>query len=91
MKTNIVIDISPTYLAEFWVSSYGPKCCQPIVLQDSLKRNIVRKKWMMKLIFCILINIEAFCKVMLSLWVSVKIAGMPKLPKISLHIIAISP
>ena len=43
MKTNIVIDISPTYLVKFWVSSYGPKCCQPIKLQDSLKCNIVRK------------------------------------------------
>ena len=44
MKTNNVIDISPTYLAKFWVSSYGTKCCQPIKLQDSFKCNIVRKK-----------------------------------------------
>ena len=44
MKTNIVIDISPTYLAKFQVSSYGPKCCQPIKLQDSLKCNTIRKK-----------------------------------------------
>ena len=41
MKTNI-IDISPTHMAKFWVSSYGPKCCQPIILQDSLECSIER-------------------------------------------------
>ena len=71
MKTNIVIDISPTYLAKFWVSSYGSKCCQPIKLQDSLKCNIVRKKWIMKFIFCMQINIEVFSKTILLFWVSV--------------------
>ena len=72
MKTNIVIDISPTYLAKFWVSSYGPKCCQPIKLQDSLKCDIIRKKWTMKFIFCMQINIiEVFCKVIPSFLVSV--------------------
>ena len=70
-KTNIVIDIWPTYVAKFRVLSYGPKCCQPIKLQDSLKCNIVRKKWMMKFIFCMKLNIEDFCKVILSFWVSV--------------------
>ena len=32
MKANIVVDISPPipYLAKFWFSIYGPKCCQPI-------------------------------------------------------------
>ena len=46
MKTNIVIDISPPipYLANFWFSSYVPKCGQPIKLQDSLKCNISRRK-----------------------------------------------
>ena len=29
---------------KFWFSSYGPKCCQPIKLQDSLKCNISKKK-----------------------------------------------
>ena len=71
MKTNIVIDISPTHLARFWVSSYGPKSCPQIILQDSLKCNIVRMRWMMKFIFCMQINIEVFCKVILSFWVSV--------------------
>ena len=61
----------PTYLTKFWVSSYGPKCCRPIKLQDSLKCNIVRKKRIMKFIFCMQINIEVFCKVILSIWVSV--------------------
>ena len=38
---NIGIDIAPPYLAKFWISSYGPKCCQPIKLQDSLNCNIL--------------------------------------------------
>ena len=39
MKTNIVIDIllQILYLVNFRVSSYEPKCYQPIKLQDSLK------------------------------------------------------
>ena len=48
MKNSIVTDISLqiriTYLAKFWFSSYGLKCCWPIKLQDSLKCNISRKK-----------------------------------------------
>ena len=46
MKTDIVIDISSPvpYLAKYWFSSYGSKCCWPIKLQDSLKFNISRKK-----------------------------------------------
>ena len=48
-----------------------PKCCQPIKFQDSLKCNIIRKKWMMKFIFCMQINIEVFCKMILSFWMSV--------------------
>ena len=71
METIIVIYISPTNVGKFWVSSYGPKCCQPIKLQDSLKCNIIRKKRMMKFIFfCMQINIEVFCKMILSFWVS---------------------
>ena len=37
METDIV-DISPPipYLSKFWFWSYGPNCCQPIKLQDSL-------------------------------------------------------
>ena len=53
MKTNIVIDTSPPipYLGKFWFLSYGPECCWPIKLKDSLKCNISGKTWMMKFIF----------------------------------------
>ena len=46
VKTNIVNDISPpiTYLAKLQFSSYGPKSCWLIEVQDSLKCNISRKK-----------------------------------------------
>ena len=73
MKTNFVNDISlpMLYLAEFWFSSYGPKCCQPIKLQDSLKCNISRKNWMIKFIFGLQIHIEVCYKLILSVWVCV--------------------
>ena len=71
MKTNIVIDISP-YLAKFWVSSYGLKCCQPIKFQDCLNCNILRKKWMRSLFFVsIEVNIKVFYKLIPSFWMSV--------------------
>ena len=71
METNIVVDVSLPipYLEKLWFSSYGPKCCQPIKLQDSLKSNISRKKWMMKFIFRKQINIEIIYKFILSFWV----------------------
>ena len=71
MKTIIVDDTSTpiTYLAKFWFSSYGPKCCSPIELQDSLKCNISRKTWMMKCILGIQRNSKIFYKVILSFWV----------------------
>ena len=71
MKTNIVIDISPLipYLVKFLFSSYGPKCCQSVKLQVSLKFNISRKKWMIKCIFSVQINIKVFCKMIISFWV----------------------
>ena len=64
MKTNFVIDISPPipYLTKFWFLSSGPKCCQPIKLQDSLK--------IMKFIFGMQIN-RVFYKLTLSFWVCV--------------------
>ena len=58
-------------LAKFWFSSYGPKCCWPIKLQESLKCNISKKRWTMKCIFGIQINIEVFYKFILSSWVYV--------------------
>ena len=71
METDIVVDIPPPipYLSKFWFLSYGPKCCQPIKLQDSLKCNISRKKWMMKFSFGMQINIEVLYKLILSFWV----------------------
>ena len=65
MKTNIAIDISTPirYLAKLWVSSYGPKCCQPIKFQGF---NISRKEYMTDFIFGIQINIEIFYKLMMS-------------------------
>ena len=44
----------------------------------------------MKFIFDMQINIKVFCKVILSFWVRVT-RHAPKVPKISLHIFAISP
>ena len=81
METNIV-NISPPiqYLEKFWFSSYGPKCCQPIKLQDSLKCNISRKKLMMKYIFGMQVNVEVFCKLMLSI-LGVCNQACPKYPK----------
>ena len=67
MKTNIVVDISPAilYLEKYCFSSYGPKCSWPIKLQDSLKFNISRKKWIIKFIFGMHVNIEVFYKLVL--------------------------
>ena len=69
MKSNILIDISPSYLTQFRVSGYGPKCCQPIILQDSLKCSTSRKKWIKKFIF-LQIKFEVFYKLILPFWVS---------------------
>ena len=68
MDTNIVVDISPPipYLANFWFLSYGPKCYQPIKLQNC---NISKKKLIMKCIGGMQINIQVFYKLILSFWV----------------------
>ena len=73
MKSYIVINISPPvpYLVKLCVSSYGPKCCHEIKLQDSLKCNIWRKKWTIKCIFGKVINIKAFYTLIRSLWVCI--------------------
>ena len=67
METNIVVDIPPPipYLTKFWFSSYGPKFCQPIKLQDSLKCNISRKL-NGEVLFWLQINIDVFYKLILS-------------------------
>ena len=71
METNIVADISTTipYLAKFWFSSYWPKYSHPAKLQNSLKCNISRKKWMMRFVSGMQINIEVFYKSILLFWV----------------------
>ena len=76
MKTNKVIDISLSIpsLTKVWFSSYGPKCCWSIKLQDSLKCNVSRKKWMMKCIFGKQIN-RSFCKLIVSFEVCVARPG----------------
>ena len=69
MKTNIIGISPPTpHLAKFWFWSYGPKCCQSIKLQNSLKCNISRKKWTMNFIYGM---DRLFCSLILSFWVSV--------------------
>ena len=88
MKTSIVVDISSPvpYLAKYWVSSYGPKCCRLVKLHDSLKCNISREKSMMNFIFGVKINIKFFYKLILLFWVF-GTRHAPKYPKISLLIL----
>ena len=64
-----IFDVSlPTsYLTKFLFWSKKPKCSWPVRLQDSLKCNISRKNWGIKLIFCLWINIKVSYKVVLSL------------------------
>ena len=61
IKTDIIIGISPPilYRKKIWFLSYRPKCCSSIILQDSLKCNIIsRKKGMIKFIYGIQISIQ---------------------------------
>ena len=50
----------------YFCPNYGPKCCQEIIFQDSLKFNISGKKWMTKFIFDVEVNMAVFCKLILS-------------------------
>ena len=63
------------YLAKFWFSSHGLKCCCPTKLPYSVKCNISNKK-----IFSMQINIEVFSKLILSL-LGVHCQACPKCPK----------
>ena len=45
------------YLEKFLFLRYGPKCSQPIRLQDFLINHISRINWWNSLIFCLLIQI----------------------------------
>ena len=65
-----MIDISPPipFLGKFWFLSYRAGCCWSIKLQDSLKCNISRKKWMMKFITGKQMNVEIFYNFVLLFW-----------------------
>ena len=54
MKDNIVTKflVKTPYPAKFLFFNYGPKCSQPIRLQDFLYFNISKSIWRMKFIFC---------------------------------------
>ena len=54
--------------SHIWQNSCS-RCCESIKLQDSLKCNISRKKWMMKFVFCIQINIKVLYMLIWSFWV----------------------
>ena len=45
------------YLGKFWFLGYGPKCSEPIRLQDFLINHISRTNQWNSLIFCMLIQI----------------------------------
>ena len=57
------------FLAKLWVSSDGPKYCQPIKFQGFLKCNISRKKRIINFILAMQINI--FYKEILSFWLCI--------------------
>ena len=83
MKTSIVFDISSPipYLEKFWFSSYGPKCCWLIRLQDSLKCNISRNEGMIKILFDMQVNIKVLYKLIIHFECAQ--SGMPKVSKIT--------
>ena len=78
LENNIVIDISPPtpYREKFKFSTYGSKCCRPIKLKNSLKRNILRKKWTKKFVLGIQIKIKVFY-----IFLGVRNQVRPKYPK----------
>ena len=80
MKTNVEIDVSSLvpYLAKLWFLIYRPNCCWPAKLQDSLKYSISGKKWMMKFIFGMQINIEVFYKMIVSFCVWIQASNYVK-------------
>ena len=72
MKTNIVVDISPpiSYLTgkclflKLWA-----KMLSANQIAGFFKTLYLKKKWMMKFIFGMQINLEVFYKLILSFWV----------------------
>ena len=55
-------------LGKIWFLRYGPKCCQPIRLQDFLINCISRTKWWKGLIFCMLIQVHGKWKLIEKYW-----------------------
>ena len=68
LKWKIILLLIFHHQSYIW-QNYSSPCCQPIKLQDSLKCNTLRKKWMIKFVFCIQINIKLLYKFMRSFWV----------------------
>ena len=62
MKIYIIccVLVQVSYLGKFWFLRYGPKCAQPIRLQDFLINNISRTNQWNNLIFCMLIQIHIY-------------------------------
>ena len=58
-----------SHICQFWLSCYGPKCCWPIKLQDSLKCNVSIKKWMINCINRYADKPEVIYKLILLFWV----------------------
>ena len=62
MKIYIIccVLVQVSYLGKFWFRRYGPKCSQPVRLQDFLINNISRTNQWNNLIFCMLIQIHIY-------------------------------
>ena len=68
LKWKLILLLIFHHQSDIWQNS-SYQCCQSIKLQDSLKCNISRKKWMMKCVFCIQINVKVLYKLIWSFWV----------------------
>ena len=62
MKIYIIccVLVQVSYLGKLWFLRYGPKCSQPIRLQNFLINNISRTNHWNNLIFCMLIQIHIY-------------------------------
>ena len=68
LKRKLILLLMFHHQSHIWRNS-SSWCCQPIKLQDSLKCNISRKKWVIKFVFCMEINIKVLYKLILWFWV----------------------
>ena len=67
-KWKLILLLMFHYQSHIWQNS-SSWCCQPIKLQDSLKYNISRNKWIKEFVFCMEINIKVLYKLILTFWV----------------------